>query len=260
MNAKTVQCPSCGKHAAGKFCSHCGSPIMSVCPSCDSEVKPGSRVCHECGESLDVRPASKQWTAQTIAPWVALGIATLALIVALASWFGRSSGAPAPAPFSPPMTSAVPAPGQSVDLASMSPREAANRLFNRVMAASENGNTEEALKFAPMALEAYDNLGSLDNDARYHVALLHLTAGDIKSARVQIDKLRQAVPNHLLAIMLEHQIAERSGKKDSAARTYKAFLAAYDAEIAKGREEYQDHLKSIEHFREAAQASMAAKK
>ena len=158
------------------------------------------------------------------------------------------------------MTSTVPAPGQPVDLASMSPRDAADRLFNRVMIASESGNTAEALKFAPMALQAYDNLGTLDNDARYHVALLHLTVGDIKNARVQIDKLRQAVPNHLLAIMLEHQIAERSGNKDGAARAYKAFLAAYDAEIAAGRVEYQEHQGSIERFRKAAQASMTGKK
>ena len=260
MNAKSVQCPSCGKHAAGNFCNHCGSPIVSVCPSCDTEVKPGSRVCHECGESLEARVASKQWNAQTIAPWIAMGIATIALFVALLSWFGRGDGASSPAPSSLPMTSKAPAADQPVDLASMSPRDAADRLFNRVMVASESGNTEEALKFAPMALQAYDNLGTLDNDARYHVALLHLTLGDIKNARVQIDKLRQAVPNHLLGIMLEHQIAERGGKKDSAARAYKAFLAAYDAEIAAGRVEYQEHQGSIERFRKSAQASMTGKK
>jgi hypothetical protein len=260
MNAKSVQCPSCGKPAAGNFCSHCGSPIVSVCPSCGTEVKPGSRACHECGESLAAQVAPAQWNAQTIAPWVAIGIAAVALLVALVSWFDRSNGAAAPAPLSLPMTSTVPAPGQPVDLASLSPREAADRLFNRVMVASESGNTGEALKFAPMALQAYDNLGTLDNDARYHVALIHMTAGDIKSARVQLEKLRQSVPNHLLGLMLEHQIAERSGKKDSAAQAYKAFLAAYDAEIAKGRAEYQDHQSSLERFHKAAQASMAGKK
>jgi len=260
MNAKSVQCPSCGKPAAGNFCSHCGAPVVSVCPSCDTEVKPGSRVCHECGESFTAQVAPKQWNAQTIAPWVAMVIATVALAVALVSWFSRSKGAEAPAPMSPPMTSTIPAPGQPVDLASMSPREAADRLFNRVMIANESGNTEEALKFAPMALQAYDRVGTLDNDARYHVALIHMAAGDIKSARVQLDKLRQSVPNHLLGFMLEHQIAERNGNKDSAARANKAFLAAYDAEIAKGRDEYQDHLGSIERFRKAAQASMTGKK
>jgi hypothetical protein len=60
--------------------------------------------------------------------------------------------------------------------------------------------------------------------------------------------------------MLEHQIAARGGKKDSAARAYKDFVAAYDAEIAKGRAEYQDHQGSIDRFREAAQASVAGKK
>lgn len=260
MNAKSVQCPSCGKPAAGNFCSHCGSPIVSVCPSCDTEVKPGSRVCHECGESLAAQVAPAQWNAQTIAPWVAIGIAAVALLVALVSWFDRSDGAAAPAPFSLPMTSTAPAPGQSVDLASLSPREAADRLFNRVMIANENGNTAEALKFAPMAMQAYDGLGTLDNDARYHVALIHMTTGDIDGARVQIEMLRKSVPNHLLGLMLERQIAERGGKKDTAARAYKDFLAAYDAEIAKGRAEYQDHRSSLDRFREAAQASMAGKK
>jgi hypothetical protein len=60
--------------------------------------------------------------------------------------------------------------------------------------------------------------------------------------------------------MLEHQIAERGGKKDSAARAYKAFLAAYDAEMATGRKEYQDHQGSIERFRAEAQAGVTGKK
>jgi len=260
MNAKSVQCPSCGKHTAGNFCSHCGTPIVTTCPSCGTDVKPGSRACRECGESFEAQAAAKPWNAQTIAPWVAIGIATIALFVALLSWFGRGDGAAAPAPFSPPMTSTVPAPGQPVDLASLSPRQAADRLFNRVMIANESGNTEEALKFAPMALQAYDRVGTLDDDAHYHVALIHMTAGDIKSARAQLDKLRQSVPNHLLGFMLEHQIAERNGNKDSVAQAYNGFLAAYDTEIAKGREEYQDHLGSIERFRKAAQASVAGKK
>jgi hypothetical protein len=200
------------------------------------------------------------WSAQTIAPWAALGIATIALVVALVALFSRGDSAAAPEPVFPPLSSTFPAPGQPPDLSSMSPREAADRLFNRVMAASENGDSAEALRFTPMALQAYDILGTLDNDARYHVALLHLTAGDIKSARTQVDLLRKAAPNHLLGFVLEQEIAERSGKKDSATRAYKAFLAAYDAEIAMGRGEYQDHSKTIADFRTAAQTSVAGKK
>lgn len=235
MNNKPVQCPACGQPTTGKFCSHCGASLTGT-----------------------VAPAP--WNAQAIAPWAALGVATIALVVALVSLFSRDKDAPAPAPLFPPLSSTVPVPGQPPDLSSMSPREAADRLFNRVMAASENGDSAEALRFAPMALQAYNNLGTLDNDARYHVALLHLTAGDNKSARVQVDMLRKSVPNHLLGFMLEHEIAERSGNNDSAARANKAFLAAYAAEIAAGRAEYQDHLNSIERFRTAAQTSVAGKK
>jgi hypothetical protein len=235
MDNKTVQCPACGQSTTGKFCSHCGASLTGAL-------------------------TSASWNAQTIAPWVALGIATIALVVALVSLFDRGSSAEAPVPARPAFSSTLPSAGQPPDLSSMSPRQAADRLFNRVMAASENGDSAEALRFTPMALQAYDNLGTLDNDARYHVALLHLTAGDIKSARVQVDMLRKAVPKHLLGFMLEHQIAERSGNKDSAARAYKALLAAYDAEIAMGREEYQDHMNTIEGFRKAAQTSVAGKK
>jgi predicted Zn-dependent protease len=128
------------------------------------------------------------------------------------------------------------------------------------MAASENGNTEEALRFAPMALEAYDRIGPLDNDARYHVALIHLVAGDVKGAQAQLEQLRRSVPNHLLGFMLAHQIAMQSGDKAGAARAYKNFLAAHDAEMATARVEYQEHRGGIERFREAAQASMAARK
>ncbi|MEW6331066.1 MAG: zinc ribbon domain-containing protein [Pseudomonadota bacterium] len=259
MTTKSIKCPGCGKPAAGNFCSHCGTPVVTSCPACDADVEPGSRACRECGASL-LPAAPKQLNAQAIAPWAAILIAMLALGVALAALFDRGSGAATPSPFSQLAPPAAPAPGQTVDLASLSPREAADRLYNRVMAASEKGDMAEALRFAPMALQAYDGLGALDNDARYHVALLRLTTEDINSARVQIEMLRQSAPKHLLAFMLEHQIAERSGKKDVAARATKAFLVAYDAELATGREEYRDHQGSIERFRAETQAGMTGRK
>lgn len=202
---------------------------------------------------------------QSIVPWVALGISIVALVFSLLAWLDRGGGAPksaaAPAPLSPSLSSPFSAPGtSSADLSSMSPRDAADRLFNRVMTASESGNTAEAMQFAPMALQAYGRVGPLDNDARYHVALIHLVAGDVKSARVQLGELKRAAPNHLLGLMLEHQIAVQSGDKDGAARAYRNFLAAHDAEMATARVEYQEHRGGIERFRAAAQASTAAKK
>ncbi len=235
MKDKPIPCPSCGQPAAGKFCGHCGA-------------------------SLTGRASQAPWNAKTIVPWVALGIATFALAVALMALFDRGRSAEAPAPELPAFSATVPSAANPPDLASMSPREAADRLFNRVMKASESGDVVEASRFTPMALLAYNNLGTLDNDARYHLALLHLTAGDSKSARVQVELLRKAVPNHLLGLMVEHQIAERSGNKDSAARAIKAFLAAYDVEIATQKDEYQDHLITLDRFRKSAQPGVAGKK
>lgn len=233
MDAKSKQCPACGKPASGKFCNHCGA-------------------------SLD---GSAPWGAQAIAAWSALGLSILALFTALLALFGRGLDAGQPVAMSgQPTVSASPSVGKPIDLASLTPRQAADRLFNRVMTASESGNIEEARRFAPMALQAYELVETLDNDARFHVALIHLTAGDAKSARVQIDQLKKAVPNHLLALMLEHEIAERNGNRDGAARAYKTFLTAYGVEIAAGRVEYDEHRGGIERFRQAAQAGAAAQK
>jgi hypothetical protein len=206
---------------------------------------------------MDTKPV------QSIVPWAALGISIVALIFSLLAWLDRGGGAPqsVATPLSQPLISPFSASGtSSADLASMSPRDAADRLFNRVMAASESGNTTEAMQFAPMALQAYDRVGPLDNDARYHVALIHLVAGDVKSAQAQLEQLRRSVPNHLLGFMLAQHIAVQSGNKDGEARAYKNFLAAYDAEMATVRVEYQEHRGGIERFRQAAQASVAARK
>jgi len=143
-------------------------------------------------------------------------------------------------------------PGQAVDLASMTPREAADRLFNRVMMASEQGNTQEALQFAPMALMAYDRVAELDADAHYHIGRISIVAGDVENARKQIGILKQVAPDHLLGLLLEHTVAEQSGDRNAAANAKAAFAAAYDAEMKTGKREYQDHKVSIEKFHSLA--------
>lgn len=256
MDANTNQCPGCGKSAAGNFCSHCGTPLLTKCPPCGRDVEPGSRACSQCGAALTARAAPARSITQLIMPWVALGFAVVALMTALSAKYDQGPNAvpsmPMQMPGSAPAASA-PA-GTPPDLSTMSPREAADRLFNRVMTAKENGNAEEAQRFAPMALQAYERAGATDNDARYHLALIYLVAGDLQGARAQLARLRQAVPNHLLGYMLESDIAEQSGNAEGVAKAYKGFLAAYASEMPKAREEYQDHHDSIERFRAEAQA------
>lgn len=183
-------------------------------------------------------------------PWVAVGVAVGALVVVLWVFVGRDTPPP-------PFLGAGPMLNQPPDLSKMAPREAADRLFNRIMTAAERGDTQEALRFVPMALQAYELLVPLDNDARYHVGLIHATAGDIESARAYIAMLRQSAPDHLLGIMLEHTIAKQLGDQDGATHAYKTFLAAYDGEIVTKRAEYSDHQSGIDSFRRAAKASIS---
>ncbi len=44
----------------------------------------------------------------------------------------------------------------------MSPQERAERLYNRVMLLGQQGKTDSVLFFAPMAIDAYRMLGTLD--------------------------------------------------------------------------------------------------
>ena len=78
----------------------------------------------------------------------------------------------APAP--PPEVGNAGNPGLSTrapDISNMSPEERFLRLWDRVERAASNGDTTTVRQFAPMALGAYAQLPSADNDQRFHAAL-----------------------------------------------------------------------------------------
>ncbi|MGI9452775.1 MAG: hypothetical protein ACR2QH_19370 [Geminicoccaceae bacterium] len=139
--------------------------------------------------------------------------------------------------------------GQPPALSTMSPREAADRLFNRVMMADEQGNAAEVEQFSPMAVSAYEMLESLDTDALFHVGLIHAAAGNMEEARNYADRMKAVVPNHLLAALLEHRLAKADSNSTAAESAIKRFHAHYDEEISTGRPEYEHHRASIEKFR-----------
>ncbi|GMR24032.1 MAG: hypothetical protein BMS9Abin37_2521 [Acidobacteriota bacterium] len=151
------------------------------------------------------------------------------------------------------------APASATTISNITPAQAAEQLFNHVMAASERGDAAEARRFAPMALEAYAQLGTLDNDSHYHVGLIHVTVGDTGSAQAELFTIRRSVPDHLLGIMLEHAIAEAKGDDAGAAEAYAQFLSAYDTEILKDRGEYRGHRTGIDGFRARASAAAAVR-
>ncbi|MEO7966323.1 MAG: hypothetical protein ABIT38_20670, partial [Gemmatimonadaceae bacterium] len=59
------------------------------------------------------------------------------------------------------------APVRAPDISAMSPRERADKLYDRVMRQAAEGKVDSATFFAGMATQAYELLGPLDNDLKY---------------------------------------------------------------------------------------------
>src|SRR4030095_4488668 len=181
------RCPACGASAAGKFCSQCGASMApQTCRKCGSAVAAGARFCASCGTAVGagMPPATPtvMGAGRSPLPFAVAGGAVLdiALVPAPRS---QPSGAAAPQQAEP-----LAAPqGRPPDLSQMTPREAFDRLFTRVMTAWERGDSATANRFTPMALMAYGNLPDVDIDARYDAALIHLHGGSTDAARALAD-------------------------------------------------------------------------
>jgi hypothetical protein len=134
----------------------------------------------------------------------------------------------------------------------MTPRERFNRLYNRVMTATQSGDEATAERFMPMALMAYAQLDTVDADARYHAALLKAHTGDVEASRALADTILAQDPGHLFGYVIRGTVArfrkDRKGLDDA----YSGFLKRYDEEMKAGRQEYVEHRTSLEDFRKAA--------
>lgn len=183
----------------------------------------------------------------------ALSVVGATLVAAFLADTGRGKQAPSQAPSA--VKNATGMPTSTIDLSSMTPRQAADRLFNRVMSASERNDTQEATRFAPMAVAAYGRVTNLDADAHYHLGLLYLLLDDLEQTRIQAGLLKEKVPQHLLALLLENDVASRTDYSATASRATADFIMAYDAEMATARPEYDAHKTTIERFRVAADAT-----
>ena len=251
-----VACPSCGQTTTGPFCSHCGTPVH--CRECGHALPEGARFCNECGTPVPSSAAATPLGAaepvepphkRSALPWVIAGVAVLALAGALALILPRLNDEPEPALTgrlsAPPVAvapgAALPGDARSVDIASMTPRERADRLFDRVMRTLAQGDSVGARQFIPMALGAYELAGEPDTDARYHIAALHLVNGDATAARAQADTILADSPQHLFGLFTAAEAEQERGNTAEARDLYRRFLAAYDAEFARNLPEYQAH-------------------
>jgi len=221
------------------------------CHACGAALAPTAKYCHKCGAQVgDVAAAG--WRAGL--PWGVAGAALGALVTVLALRLGGPAGSG--------MRDAggVGAEdGQPPDISQMSPEERATRLYNRVMSLHSQGKADSADFFLPMALQAYTMLPALDVDARYHMGVLDLTAGNAAGALAQADTIRRVTPTHLFGFMLRARALELTHDTPGAVRAYRAFLQHEAAERARRRPEYGEHAQNLDAFRDQAKQVTAGK-
>ncbi len=134
----------------------------------------------------------------------------------------------------------------------MTPKERFARLNDRVMAASERGDSATVLNFTPMALGAYSQLDTVDTDSRYHAAILQAQIGEFTGALALADTILKDAPGNLFGYVVRGTVAQLQNDGDALARARQDFLRHYDVEITKQRVEYLDHRQALEDFRQAA--------
>jgi hypothetical protein len=136
--------------------------------------------------------------------------------------------------------------GRPPDLSTMSPREQADRLYDRVMSMSSQGKADSASFFATMAVGAYEALGPLDNDLRYDYGRMAEMAGDLALAKAQADSILLENPDHLLGLLLNARVAQARKDTPLAQRFLDRMAAARETELAKSLDEYTRHRNDID--------------
>lgn len=257
-----MQCSNCGAEGqTGKFCSECGQAMEPSCPHCEADVEPGGRYCPSCGEGI-AHSGGMDWFK-----WVGASLAVVAAIVVLAVALvlflpGDTENAGPPA-----ATGAATAPvggagmggGVGGGMGGLSPdmRINADRLFNRIMLAAEQGDQAEVQRFMPMAVQAYGMVEDLNADGQYHLAILHATAGNPDQARVTAERILTEHPNHLLALGVAAGAAREAGDEAAAEQHYRQLLEAYPEQSGRALPEYVDHQQMVEEYHRLAQEYVA---
>jgi tetratricopeptide (TPR) repeat protein len=164
------------------------------------------------------------------------------LIVVLA-WPRLQGGGGGPTPVVQPAASPVGAAGSTsaVDLNSMTPREAADRLFTRVMRGVSAGDDAEVQSFLPMAIAAYERAVPLDADGMFHMALLQMTGADLAGALATAETALEASPDHLLLLSVAAEAENEAGNDEAAATYYRHILEVWDEQMASGLADYAAH-------------------
>jgi hypothetical protein len=255
-------CPECGKPATGNFCQHCGAKLGGrFCNQCGAKAAAGAAFCNQCGSKIDGGGSGRRAAAAAAVggrnlPWWIAGTTMFVLIVVLGLRMVQSGPPAAPAATGP---GGGPLAGAAPDISGMTPRQQADALFNRVMAAAERGDSTEAGAFIPMAIAAHDRARPLDHDGLYHLAVLNQTAGNLEAAVSTAEEILADEPNHVLALGVAAQASIELGKTTEAEAYYERLIEAYPQEQQRPLPEYEGHVTSMQLARSAAEAFLAAR-
>lgn len=181
-------------------------------------------------------------------------LAGLSVVTVLgAYWLGSRRALPATPPAGMALSTATTGspPGSPPPLIG-TPREQADRLFERIMQARARGDGEEVRFFLPMALSAYDVVEDLDADGLFHLGLLQIEAERAADAAATAERIRARDSRHLFGHALAAEAALASGDSASALDAFERYLARYDAEIARDVPEYAMHRPALDDYRDQA--------
>lgn len=140
----------------------------------------------------------------------------------------------------------------AIDLSSMTPRQAADRLHDRVMIAAEAGDSATAATFVPMAISAYERARPLDHDGLFHLSALQRVAGEFERAVATAEEALAENPDHLLNLYAAAEASREMGATGQALTYYRRILAAWDREMASGNADYQAHANMMDNVRLSA--------
>lgn len=261
----TTTCPRCGTPVTGNFCASCGVALASrFCNHCGAEAESGARFCNQCGNALGAAPgaAASSGTAAATASggegsrmvWWVAGAALVGLLLMVAYPVLRRDGGPPALPGVAPSSSMPGAGASSVDLSSMTPREAADRLYERVMRADAAEDTAQVFSFLPMAIAAYDRAQPLDPDGFYHLAVLKQTAADFEGALAAAEGGLAENPDHLLDLVAAARAQHALGDLEGARQRYSHLLEVWDEQQASGLEDYAAHAAQLSQLRAEAES------